>query len=419
MMKVIRKYSGYFVRYVMCILMMVACFSFEIVDVRASSTNTLRNLRSELAALEAQYKKNNSDKSSTQSEINANSTAIDNAKNEITASQNKVVEAKAKIEETNVKITETEESNKELMKYFQLMQGDNIYLQFATDASSMTELIMRVDAINKLIEYQQDKLNEFDDLIKENEQLQVDLKNYEEELEQNIVSYESKILTLQDDLAELNEIGMDLYDEIRSKKELIQAYVDMGCGEDDDLDVCSASAGNAQWLKPLNKGRVNSIFGSRVSPITGVTSVHKAVDIGGNAEGTSVYSVGNGIVIATVDGPATMKRTGKKTCGGSQVYIQLTVQGKTYVVQYCHLLKVFVSVGDKVTANTVIGQQGGGSGTSSWDYCSTGTHLHFGVAEGSPSKNQSVTSYYSAHAIYPPGYPSKGSWFYSRTQYFS
>lgn len=81
---------------------------------------------------------------------------------------------------------------------------------------------------------------ELEDLIEENEQLQVDLIKYEDELEQNIIEYEAKIDTLQYDLSSLGEVGMSLEDEIRSKRELIQAYEDMGCEEDQDLDVCAS-----------------------------------------------------------------------------------------------------------------------------------------------------------------------------------
>ena len=43
----------------------------------------------------------------------------------------------------------------------------------------MTELIMRMDAVKLLISYNQDKLVEMEDLIKQNEQLQVDMVKYQ------------------------------------------------------------------------------------------------------------------------------------------------------------------------------------------------------------------------------------------------
>ena len=52
-----------------------------------------------------------------------------------------------------------------------------------------------------------------------------------------------------------------------------------------------------------------------------------------------------------------------------------------------HLLSIAsgIYVGKVVTDQTVIGYVGGGSTAASnggYDYCTTGTHLHFGIAEG-------------------------------------
>lgn len=415
MMKDIKKLSGYFVRYILVLSIIGLCFMEPlVVSAATDKQNTLRGLRAELSELKAKKQANANKKNLTQSEINSKNNAINDSYAKISESENRISEAKGLIEVTGKKIDELKEKNKELMAYFQIMQGENSYVEFIADASSMTELIMRSDAVSKLAEYQQKKVLELNDLIEENEQLQVDLINYEEELKNNISSYQKTVISLQDDLASLNEIGMDIDDEIRSKQELIKAYEQMGCKEDEDLDACAAVAGNVKWLKPLAKGRINSIFGVRTDPFTGKKKVHQAVDIGGNAEGTNVYAVGNGVIIGMVDAISKYKSTGKKTCGGNQIYLQLVVAGKTYVVQYAHLLKVNVKVGQKVSATTIVGQQGGGSATKKWESCSTGTHLHFGVAQGTPKKNQSLYSFFVSHVIVPPGFPGKGAWFYSR-----
>ena len=74
--------------------------------------------------------------------------------------------------------------------------------------------------------------------------------------------------------------------------------------------------------------------------------------------------------------------------------------------------------GDVVTKDTVIGLQGGGAGTRKWESCSTGTHLHFGIAKGKIANNKYFISNWMANAVKPEGYPSAGGWFYSRTQWF-
>ena len=413
----IKQVVEYFIRY-MFVFLILSIYILEPMHVSAASSNTLRGLKAELADLQAQKRKNDSQQAATESEIRENNIAILNAQEEIEVSQEKIENAKVLIAETDEKIAELHDQTEKLMAYFQLMQGENVYLEFITESSSMTDLVMRSDAINQIVDYNQKKLVELKDLIEENEQLQVDLIKYEEELEVKIADYEEKISSLEYDLSSLGEVGMDIEDEIRSKEELIEAYENMGCEEDQDLDVCASINGSAIWYKPLNKGRISSIFGVRTDPFTGKKKVHKAVDIAGNSEGTSVYSVGNGIVVATVDAKAKYNRGEGKTCGGNQVYIQVLIGGEKYTVQYAHLLTVDVKVGDVVNVNTVIGKQGGGSQTSRWESCSTGSHLHFGVVEGYV-KTKYMATYFNNNAIVPPGFPNKGAWFYSRTQWFA
>ena len=100
------------------------------------------------------------------------------------------------------------------------------------------------------------------------------------------------------------------------------------------------------------------------------------------------------------------------------LYIDVNVDGKEYTTYYYHLLRFNVSMGQKVDTNTIIGWVGGYSTSSvhgGYDTCTTGAHLHFGVATG----------YYNGYSIpmsnviTPPGFPNQSGWsFYSRTQMY-
>ena len=72
----------------------------------------------------------------------------------------------------------------------------------------------------------------------------------------------------------------------------------------------------------------------------------------------------------------------KASCGGNQVYVFHTINGKQVTSMYMHLLTINVNLGDQVTSNTVVGTVGGGRNTASWENCSTGAHLHFTLANG-------------------------------------
>lgn len=394
------------------IYVLLLCICLIPLNVNAEA-DSLKELRDELQALKDQKAKNDQQAALTQSQINTNKTNIANAYAEIEESERQIAEAKEQIAQTNTEISELELKNQEIMKFYQIMNGDNLYVDFITDSTSMTEIIMKSDAINLLVTYVKDQIFTLEEKIEQNEQLEIDLLNYENQLEDNIANYKNKINGLEANLNSILDVALDIDDQIDTTQSAVEYYAEFyksaNCKESESFDSCFAKAslnGSATWLKPLVQGRITSLFGPRISPITGKQQVHYGTDIGGNSEGTNVYAVANGTVAALVK---------KGSCGGNQVFLNVVVGGKKYTVFYAHLLTINVSKGQSVNVNTVIGTVGGGKGTSSWDKCSTGAHLHFAVAEGF----YTTWSNYIANNIKPPGFPNSKVWFYSRTQWFN
>jgi peptidoglycan hydrolase CwlO-like protein len=101
------------------------------------------------------------------------------------------------------------------------MSSENAYVDFFTDSSNMTELIMRMDAVDRILAYNKEMLDTLDRSIVELEQKQVELKKYEEELENNIASYEQKIKELDSRYLALMDDGIDINEEIYNIKETI------------------------------------------------------------------------------------------------------------------------------------------------------------------------------------------------------
>ncbi len=382
------------------VLLIVVTYVLEPMVVYASD-NTLAGLRDELADLKAQRNETNANVDNTQSQINSNNQEISNAYSSIEQAKIDIELALKEIDDTNIKIEETAAHVSELMVLFEQISNNDSYLEYATGAANMTDLIMRTDAVNQLLDYNKTQIDELERLINSNEQKQLDLINQQDQLEKNIVDYENKIDSLEVDLAGFVEISEDIDDQIKNQEALIEYYDDIGCEENEDLDACLSRVGNninnSGFKKPTNYGVVTSLFGYRW--LWGSYSFHNAVDIGGNREGTPVYSTTNGTVAAV---------TYRSSCGGTKVYIHSYVNGEPYTMSYLHLLVASVSVGDHVTTQTQIGTVGGGTQTW-WDNCSTGAHLHYGVATGfylgGGAHGYSSYSTYVASAIEPPGYP--------------
>ena len=341
-----------------------------------TNAKTLGELKSELNALKNKKANQEYEKKRTKNEIENARTNIYNSQKEITQNREKIENAKKEIEELNKDIASTKESIKKLINSYELLQGDNIYLEYIFEAQTYADLIYRFEVVNQILGYNNSQIESWNEKVTYNEQLQVDLAKQEEELNNKISSLEKEIDSLGTDLEKISDITMDIQEQIDGINSLIKYYEGLGCKDNQDLNECVSVKGDTGFRKPLIKGTITSYFGYRIHPITGKNNFHSGTDIGGNPEGTNVYATANGVVGMIID------NTSKKICGGRQVYIYHTINGKKYTSGYMHLLDISVKVGDKVTSETVIGHVGGGRRTQSWESCSTGAHLHFMLANG-------------------------------------
>ena len=398
-------------------LILAVTFSYFITPdiAEAAVAETLGDLRREYESLLSEKNSYDQKTEEAKAEIARKQAAIKEAEEEITIAEDEYDAAELAIIESNEKIASLEEETKKVLLYMQQMQGQNAYVEYVSGASSMTELIMRVEAVNQVTAYIQDTTKNLEEEIKKNEELKVELEEKKQNLIKEIDSYEATIAKQYENIDEYSEFSLDLETQVKNAKDRYDAakktcQATVGSTSDDVLlSSCSSVPINGGWLKPLNYGVVTSAQGYRTHPVTGQKyKFHAAIDIGGNAEGTPVYAAAAGVVSGIA------RRT---SCGGNKVYIQVYIDGKYYTTYYYHLLNINVNVGDVVTQETVIGTVGGGSTSTSrggYDACTTGAHLHFGVAEGWYSNEPP-----QSQVIAPPGFKnSVGYRFYSRTDMY-
>lgn len=374
----------------------------------ASKARTLRELRAELASWKKEQAANESKKTATKNEISSAKASVSSKQTEISNNQQKIASSLAESEQLGKDIENGKTELEKIVKNYQVSKGDNVYLEYIFKATSYEDLIYRYAVMEQLMDYQKNKIDEWKGKIEYNTQLKIDLENREVELSNQIDSLANDIKSLNNKLSDYLDVTMDIKDEIASTQELINYYEKIGCKEDEDLEKCVSVKGDTGFLRPLNRGTTTSYFGYRTHPVTGVKNkFHSGIDIGGNKEGTNVYSVANGMVSKIVR---------KASCGGNQVYIQHLINGKQYTSCYMHLLTIKVNVGDKVTNQTIVGTVGGGSGTP-WDSCSTGAHLHFGLGTGWYGTTYTSYSKWVANLVDPKGYlkfPDLRKYFYTR-----
>ncbi len=380
---------------ILLLIIFVAPLFLNIPEVKAE---TLRDYYNELNKLKAQKQEQENAKKLTQQEYQKVTGQITDTEYKIIDGQNRIKEAKNKIVELEKEIKEKQEEINKVLNFLQISSGQNIYLEYVFGAQVLTDFIYRSSVVEQISIHNDNLINEMHRLIEENIQLQRDLAQEEKNLETLLITLSSQLKKLGSRISEYNAEALTIDEKIKVEQASINFYESQRCKIDQQINDCISMPYGTGFLRPLIQARVTDLYGEREKPTPSVSPFHRGIDLA-IAEGTPVYASAPGIVLARLE---------RTRCGGNRLYIKHTINGKYYTTEYMHLLSFNAKVGDIVNTNTIIGTVGGGS-TISYDVCTTGAHLHFGIFQGWTTDN-----YYSLNPQDFIYFPPLDISFYSR-----
>ena len=373
---------------------------------------TLGDLRVSYEEALSKKKEYDSLTNSAKEKIENKENALKEAEDTIANIDNQILNLEESIRESNEKIISLKEEAKNILQYLQILQGQNAYLEYVANSSSVSDLLRRMEAVSQIAFFVEDTLLSLEEEVENNKLLIEELKLEQKNLQDDVVIYQNIIVSEYGNLDDYNKYALNVNKEYEAAKSQYEAYQNLcllNTGRIDDgvlIEECNQTPINGGWLKPLSSGYITSAVGYRYGIF------HDGIDIGGNLEGTPIYAAATGVVKAII--PRT-------SCGGNRVYINVVVGGVQYTTYYYHLLEFGdIKVGDIVTQDTIIGYVGGGRSTSSlyggYDSCTSGTHLHFGVQKGwSSSINIDPDQ-----VIVPPGFLNQVDYaFKKRSDYYT
>ena len=371
---------------------------------------TLQDLYDQLSKLEADYNANKNSKAMTQDEMNKINNEITSINNSIIQIRNDIVKAEEDIKTSEKNIEDKKIETDGFLQFLQMTNGGNIYIEYIFNAESYTDFIYRYEVVKQLTNYNSDLIDELELLIKKLEQQKIDLAKKETELENRRKELTTKVNKLSVTLASYQSEGTTIQEDITDLKKEIKAYESYGCTKSQELSTCTAQINATGWKYPIYKGCVTSEYtGFKIRTDWSGGGGHHGIDLSCISEGTKVYPVADGKIARIIY---------KSSCGGNQIYVYHTINGKKYTTAYLHLLNIAsdIYVGKIVTDGTIIGYVGGGSTSKAkggYDKCTTGTHLHLGIAEG---WNATSFSSYSINPreklVFPKLIYSGGGYFY-------
>ena len=139
-------------------LLIAFSYLFSPLTVHAKEATTILELKDHLAELKAEKTRQANAKKQTQSEINQSKSNIYNAYQEKEKNLNEVEDAKNKVTEAEEQIKKASEDIDNMLRYYQLTKNGNDYMEYFSDASSITELIMRMKSVESITKYYDNKI---------------------------------------------------------------------------------------------------------------------------------------------------------------------------------------------------------------------------------------------------------------------
>lgn len=370
--------------------------TFMPINVRAEE-ETLADYKRLLDKFKKDYADTQASINKTEGEIKNTNKQIANIKQEMIDMAAEVGVLKEDIASYKEQIEEKKLQTKKLVEYLQLSSGENLYLEYAFGADTMTDLIYRMSVVEQITDYNEQVIDDLNDLIKKSEARQVEINEKEKQLTNKQAELEKLLVSLGEDVSTLSESGVSYSKQIKLYEEEIEMYKKLGCKDNDVIGVdCAVTSSLGSWRRPTKAGYVTSEYGMRT--LNGKTSLHRGVDISNsNPYQTKIYAAANG----------TVSKKYKDDYGALCLIIEHydSKAKKYYSSTYCHLSSYnsAIKVGSNVTSGTWLGYMG------ATGYV-TGPHLHFEITPcrkyNGADKNCSTWSKYISYStkLYNQGF---------------
>lgn len=343
-----------------------------------TSAKTLAQFREDVKKITAELNEKKANLAKNDEEVAAIKTKIASIEKQMKEAEEEIDKLQEEIDASNEEIARKSEESKKIIEYYQISNGENIYLEYAFGATDITDMIYRVSIVEQLTDYNDKIMKELAELIEKNKTQQVELTKKKEELKKLGVQLESEKARIEADSKSIRESMPSIETQIKEAQAQVKYYEGLKCGENEDIQACEyrVSQGSGGSLpsvgffsRPMMKGYVTQ----------GSHSGHIAVDLSSSNKTEPLYAIAEGTIHAIYTDDCTTGRwcaaAGYKCNGNALVIVtKHNYNGRYYYVTYAHMSAYAnVRVGQYITRNTLIAYMGNSG-------CSSGPHLHMEIS---------------------------------------
>lgn len=321
-----------------------------------TNAKTLSQLEDEVNKFTAELDSKNSQIAQNDAEVREIEKKIADYERQISEIKSETAILEQEIEESNIEIENKSEESKTLFQYLQVSEGENAYMEYIFGATDVTDMVYRMAIVEQLTEYNEQVMNELENLIEENKQRKIELASKNEELNKLTDELEAEQAKINAETATIKEAMPSVQQQLKEAKANVAYYKKLGCGENEDINSCQMRVnGNSVpsasgFYRPMVSGYVTQNW---------MNAGHLGIDLSNTNKTIEIYPIASGVIFAKYYDNA----------GALVLKIRHNVNGRYIYSTYAHLSAWYVNVGDVVTPNTLIGRMGN-TGNS------TGAHLH-------------------------------------------
>ncbi len=304
--------------------------------------------------------------------------------------QDEIERLEEEIQKNNEEIARKKEETKAILEYYQISNGENIYLEYAFGASDITDMIYRMSIVEQLTDYNDKVMKELKEIIRQNEIKQKELEQKKVELKELEKQLHEQASQIKGDISSMGAMVPNIQNQLTNYQNRVAYYERIGCKPDDVIGVDCDRGNNAYgWYRPVS----GSYWISTYYYWDGYSG-HKGID----------YAQGCGNPVrAAANGRVYYVGSGKDIYGAKMILIVHNYNGRKVFTQYTHLSGYAVGENQDVEAGQIIGYVG----STGW---STGCHLHFEMSEDVGWDYNKPGNYYTYihHLVNPFNYVPRG-----------